>query len=295
MADGKLFTGNDRFCKVVAPVHHLLAADAGLCKWPQRRITYFEIMSLKAPGFDIHAIYDEAWRQWEAVCDIEPIRIVSATDANVWASQGSIDGPWGTLAYSYLPCGSSADTQLTQLYDDGETWTYPFLLACACHEIGHALGLNHLGVGNLMAPILDEAITKPQPGDIAEIVARYGPPGVVPTPTPTPVPTPTPTPALIPGDNLAVDGMWRVYTLGAAERRYPFHVPPLWFSNRRWFNVSAAGSSITPTITLYGKLGKVLARGDEHLRIKLYAGDYSVGIQDSSGRGGPFRMMAKFG
>lgn len=299
---GKLFEGNDRFCRVIAPPEHLLMAAEGLCRWPQKRITYSELLTLNGMArADVAAVYDLAWKQWADVCDIQPVRLTSLSlpgVANVAATQGPIDGPWGTLAYSYLPCGASEGTQLTQQYDDGETWTYAFLLACACHEIGHALGLNHLGTGNLMAPILDPNITEPQYGDIAEIQARYGPPGVVPTPVPIPVPTPTPAPTPIPS-NLALDGLWRSYTLspGGTEERYPFHVPGRWWSNRRPFTVAVRGDFV-PVVSLYGHLGKLLDRQHQQVTMKLYEGDYSVGVRAEYGqgvRGGVFQMAAKLG
>jgi hypothetical protein len=289
----KLYPGNDRFCRVIAPEHHLALADAGQCKWPQRRITYFEAMALKGMvRVDVGAVFDLAWKQWADVCDIEPARLPSVAGANVSAGQGAIDGPWGTLAYSYLPCNATEGTQLAQLYDDGETWTPPYLLACACHEIGHALGLNHLDVGNLMAPILDPNITKPQPGDIAEIRARYGPPATAPTPTPVPTPTPTPTPV---PDNLALDGAWHEYTLDPGkEVRFAFRVPGRAWSQRTLFTVTARAAFV-PMVTLYGRLGKSLLREPWGLRMKLYQGEYSVGIQDMAGQGGPFQMAAKLG
>lgn len=288
----KLYPGNDRFCRVIAPEHHLALADAGQCKWPQRRITYFEAMLLRGMvRGDIEDTFDLAWKQWADVCDIEPARLPLFSESpNVIASQGGIDGPWGTLAYSYLPCGATQATQLQQKYDDGETWTPPYLLACACHEIGHALGLNHLDVGNLMAPILDPNITKPQPGDVAEILARYGPPASTPTPTPTPVPTPAPVPS-----NLALDSVWRDYVLGPGrEERYAFHVPGQFWRPRTSFIV-AVHAGFVPTITLYGRQGKTLAREPGRLEMKLYAGDYSIGVQDMAGKGGPFRMAAALG
>ena len=52
------------------------------------------------------------------------------------------------------------------------------LVRVLTHELGHGLGVSHLGEqsGCLMAPFYSSRIGWPQPGDIAEVVARYGPP-----------------------------------------------------------------------------------------------------------------------
>ena len=53
-------------------------------------------------------------------------------------------------------------------------------------ELGHAIGISHIGPGNLMAPTYSSTINKPQSGDIQEAIARYGPPRVQPSePDPT--------------------------------------------------------------------------------------------------------------
>lgn len=304
MPGGKLYDGNDRFCKIVAPEHHLALADQGLCAWPQKRITYYESLGLNAPGLDVHSIYDLAFKQWADVCGIQPVRVGSASGANISVGQGPIDGPWGTLAYSYLPCGSSADTQLTQLYDDGETWTYAFLLACACHEIGHALGLSHSSVGNLMAPILNQNITAPQFGDIIDIQARYGQAGVQPTPTPTPTPMPTPTPVPTPtptpppSGTLPFDGTYRPYTLAPGKTKsFPVQVPGSgpWFMQRRR-RCSFGTLGIGTILTLRGKLGKVLWKeASAAFTMKLYPGSYTLEVASLDGQGGSFAIGAQIG
>jgi Matrixin len=60
------------------------------------------------------------------------------------------DGVGGTLAHSFIPCGSSWDGDVH--FDDAETWTDEFrtsyanptdLVTVAAHEVGHAIGLGH--------------------------------------------------------------------------------------------------------------------------------------------------------
>lgn len=160
-----------------------------LCKWPHTKITYYENMTLSGLTREqIKAAYDLAFQQWADVCGIEVARVDDPKLANVFARQGWIDVPGMTLAWSYFPCGYASTDQVTQKYDTMERWTPNFLVATACHEIGHALGLSHLGSGTLMAA-WGSSITKPQAKDIAEAQARYGPP--LPKPGPDPKPQPT--------------------------------------------------------------------------------------------------------
>lgn len=149
------------------------------CKWPMAEITYCH--DLKLPGLtkdEVSRAYTLAISQWAEVCAIEP-KPVAAKNANIYARSGvgkenHLDNKGGTLAWSELPCGVTANVQLDQMFDEAEDWSFDMAVAVMCHEIGHALGLPHLANGNLMAPYYDAKHTKPQKGDIKEIVSLYG-------------------------------------------------------------------------------------------------------------------------
>lgn len=160
------------------------------CAWPHKKVTY--LPRLQLPGItneDMLRAFDTGCQQWNAVCGIQLTR-VGGKPANIVADSGTgsgvnLDGRGGTLAWSYLPCGQAPNGSIQQMYDTGENWNFQMLVAVCCHEIGHAIGLSHLSAGNLLAPYYSAEITKPQAGDIAEAVKRYGPPAPS---SPTPVP-----------------------------------------------------------------------------------------------------------
>lgn len=159
------------------------ALRTSICKWPHTKITWTLSGGL-LPGVSERTTLDafrEAWESWRRVCGIEPVYVQSPRP-NVLSTTGAIDGPGRTLAWSELPCGVQASATLTQKYDNREPWDADMLLAVPCHEIGHALGLDHLAAGNLLAPFYDSRIKAPQAGDIAEAQKRYGPPIIVPPP-----------------------------------------------------------------------------------------------------------------
>ena len=151
-----------------------------VCKWPMKNITYYAQLTL--PGIteqQVQAAYDTAFSQWAAVCDIEPVRVDSPANANIFARSGkgravNLDDRGGTLAWSELPCGVAKNVQLDQMFDEAEEWSFDMAVAVICHELGHALGLPHLNKGNLMAPYYDPNCRAPQTGDIDEIVKLYG-------------------------------------------------------------------------------------------------------------------------
>lgn len=174
--------------------------EGKICQWPMKLVTYYP--SLRLPGLTPEQViqaFDEACGQWTAVCGLS-LQRVATTSANILAKSGTgrangLDGRGGTLAWSELPCNVRATDQMNQCYDEAEAWNYRMAVAVICHEIGHALGLPHLPNGNLMAPYYDPKTTKPQAGDIQEMVQRYGP-AVSPAPNPNP---PAPNPPAGPG------------------------------------------------------------------------------------------------
>jgi len=132
--------------------------------------------------------FDWAMGQWAAVGGIKPSRVASSGQARIVATVKRLDGANGVLAQSELPCGGIS--QAKQEYDSSEAWNRTIQAKLVIlHELGHALGIGHISTGNVMAPIYNGNLTKPQSGDISELKSRYGPPIVVTPPIPQPPPT----------------------------------------------------------------------------------------------------------
>ncbi|KAK6034706.1 Matrixin, partial [Cooperia oncophora] len=85
------------------------------------------------------------------------------------------------LAHAFRPRGVSFDPDEDPShvigdihFNDDVPWTPPLLLSTAIHEIGHALGLPHVGdVNSIMYPILVEG-QQFTPQDIYTIQSLYG-------------------------------------------------------------------------------------------------------------------------
>jgi predicted Zn-dependent protease len=168
-----------------------LAAGAP-ARWSKSQLLWSVQTDLPGVLHDaFRAAIAEALAAWAAVCGMTFAEAPSAAQADILIATGPIDGPQGILAYSELPPASPVH----QKYDTGEQWRTAAgqgidLPTVACHELGHALGLDHdaQGSGSLMAPYYDPNVSKPQPRDIARAVALYGPPRQTPPSPPAPPP-----------------------------------------------------------------------------------------------------------
>lgn len=169
-----------------------------MCRWPSPDISWGIKSTLPGLAVDAYRSHIElAWSWWSAVCGIRP-KFVSSGIANVVVDiqQGQ---PGGVLADMQLPCGvQNMQVSLRMRVDISEPWVVAEnppqdkvdLIRVLCHELGHALGMPHIGGEALMAPVYSLAVRRPKDADIAMGVARYGMPSpTLPPPNPTPPPS----------------------------------------------------------------------------------------------------------
>lgn len=175
---------------------------ATLCQWPKLDVTWHTIGDLGQIGAaDVKSSFNEACSWWNEICAIRLRYGSNPKTVDILARAANLGGPGNVLADSGLPCSRNPG-QIPQRYD-AERWVISptpaagqiDLTRVQCHELFHALGSDHIGAGNLGAPMYSNQIRKPQAGDIAEMQKRYPGPGSLTPPLEGDVPVPPVTPS----------------------------------------------------------------------------------------------------
>lgn len=98
----------------------------------------------------------------------------------------NIDGPSGTLAFTYIPAGGSdmaIDTSETAEFTKGPNLNYVYFRDTVMHEIGHTFGLEHVSTNEsatgklLMEPFIDDSanpIDGPQLDEVRGVQYFFG-------------------------------------------------------------------------------------------------------------------------
>jgi hypothetical protein len=98
----------------------------------------------------------------------------------------NIDGPSGTLAFTYVPSGGSdmaIDTSESSLFTSGASLNHVYFRDTLMHEIGHSFGLEHVSTNEtstgklLMEPFIDDSanpIDGPQLDEVRGVQFFFG-------------------------------------------------------------------------------------------------------------------------
>jgi|GEM_PF-5261276 len=152
--------------------------------WPTKVLFYF--------GIDYeadrqHALCTQALSLMEGVCGLLFYELDSPDGANLYVTDGPIDGPGNVVADTQEPTPGIAPTSvLVALFDIADfAESDQLTLTKYAHEFGHAVGRDHSppGVRSVMSATLDESIDVSRDGlpayDEAELQAMYGLPAGV--------------------------------------------------------------------------------------------------------------------
>lgn len=158
------------------------ARKAALCRWQSPNVSFFVA---NAPNGYTRSqaieIAQNSFDTWSSASKVQAGLAPSMNTANIVITFGKVDGVNGVLAYSELPCSAGTDGIVSQVYDKAESWVLTInpsvddvsLQLVMTHELGHALGIDHGPVGNIMAPFYDPTVTSLGKWDKNQIRSRY--------------------------------------------------------------------------------------------------------------------------
>ena len=176
-----------------------LGTPSGTVTWAADLGDDLNFNSARFDQSDFDAAIEAAFEAWENVASVDFVRAGSLATADVSVDMGALTGSvvgQASISVAALP-GTDRITDVDILLDSGELWA-PFgsggtdFFAVAAHEIGHAIGLDHVDdPAQLMNPVV--SADDLGDGDIAGAQVLYGSdPGDVSAPSSS---APAPAPA----------------------------------------------------------------------------------------------------
>lgn len=179
------------------------AAARNQMRWRQRHLQWCWID--RVPGLTADKqVEDTTWalEQWSLASNryltFEPTN--DAKGCDILLTTARIDGSGRVLADMMLPPGD--DRQLRGRFDTGEQWDTSIIFRLvALHELGHAMGLDHINDRNqksVLDSMYNPALKELQPLDKSRLLSIY-PEAVNFTPPVTPQQPPGTQPPFVPG------------------------------------------------------------------------------------------------
>lgn len=124
--------------------------------------------------------FTNAFGQWERVANIHFQEVSGDVDADIDIYFDHMDGQFGTLGYNAFAEGS-ADGYVNNgdwmgiALDPSDVYSQYSVNQTTLHEIGHAIGLNHVDHWSVMNPFQHSAASYITDGDRAVVQTLYGP------------------------------------------------------------------------------------------------------------------------